>query len=148
MDQVVGHDGRLEVGDRDLILAAVQVVDHPPPGVAVRLLRGLEALPQVGAPAQAPLAVIQVGLADAFGVGAPDRRRLAVRGDDIVARHAGPELEGDDLSDHEFLLVAKREEGRVVSAGPWHLPSGDATRVPATGAVSPARLTKSPDFRS
>jgi hypothetical protein len=43
-------------------------------------------------------------LADALGIGAPDRRGLSVYGDDVLARHACAELEGDDFGDHWRLL--------------------------------------------
>ena len=49
LHEIVGDDGRLEVGDRDLAVAAVEVVDHAPPLLAVRALGGGNVLPQVGA---------------------------------------------------------------------------------------------------
>src|SRR6187397_1647569 len=74
VDEVVGDDGCLEVGDGDLALAAVEIIDHAPPLLAMCALGCGDVLPQVGAPAQVVLGVVEIALADAVGVGAPHRR--------------------------------------------------------------------------
>jgi len=58
--EVVGNNGCLEVGDRDLVLAAIEIVDHAPPLFAMRTLGRGNVLPQVGAATQVVLGVIDV----------------------------------------------------------------------------------------
>src|SRR5262249_28240288 len=59
LDQVVRDDGGLEVRDRDLALAPVELVDHPPPAVVVGPPGRLEALPEIRPAAEPALAVVE-----------------------------------------------------------------------------------------